>query len=58
MLGFSCGYSTTYRRNTMPVQQIELEEVNVVDITDKEVEASCNNTVLRATYLFPPANIC
>jgi hypothetical protein len=42
----------------MPVIELEEVQVNVVDITDKEVEASCNNTVLRATYLFPPANIC
>jgi hypothetical protein len=38
MLGFNCGWSTTYRRLKMPVQMIELEEVTMVEIMDEALE--------------------
>ena len=51
MLGFSCGYSTTYRRNTMPVQMIELEEVNAVEVSDESLE-----TIVGGFALVPSIN--
>ena len=56
MLGFNCGWSTTYGRLKMPVKMIELEEVRLVETTDEALE------VIRVGigYLPPstPADFC
>ena len=39
MLGFSCGWSTTYWRLNMPVQMMELEEMTMVEASDEVLEA-------------------
>jgi len=40
MLELRCGYLTPYRGLKMPVQMIELEEVQMIEASDAALEAS------------------
>ena len=40
MLGFVRGYTTIYRRLEMPVQMIDLEEVQMVETCEAALEVS------------------
>ena len=53
MLGFDCGESTADRRLNMPVQRVELEEVQMMEFGDDVLEAAVEEAFTAGWWSAP-----